>query len=318
MRRESSQLLALAAILTAGVLIAEDKLPNAKPVPRLQVLPLPNDAASIERDGTETARYHFGPQLKRPFLFPLIGPTGRSLTRMGHPRDPNSHSHHNSVWVSHHDVGGVDFWGDGGKGRIVQKRGVRFEDGEEFALIQTENVWRDGERTLLQEIRTQRFFVADSGEQLVVIDLELNAPAAITFGKTPFGLVGVRMAKTIGVQDGGGRILNSEGAVDEAEVLWKRAKWVDYSGPIARDVREGVTLFDHPNNPNHPTYFHVRNDGWMGASLTYDAERSLEPSKPLALRYGLWIHSGVPNRAAIDDAFTRFTQVGPPPKQDAK
>src|SRR5262252_8452295 len=88
------------------------ELPAAKPVPRMQVLPLPGSQAGVERDGHELARYYFSKDLYRPFLYPLIGPAGKSLTRMGHPRDPNGHSHHNSVWISHHVVGGVGFWND--------------------------------------------------------------------------------------------------------------------------------------------------------------------------------------------------------------
>ena len=98
----------------AGVSFGAQK----QPVPFLQAVPLPNHEISFQRDGAEIARYYFGPDLNRPFVFPIIGPSGRSLTRMGHPRDPESHSHHNSVWVSHNDVNGVSFWDDRAKGRI--------------------------------------------------------------------------------------------------------------------------------------------------------------------------------------------------------
>ena len=102
------------------------------------------------------------------------------------------------------------------------------------------------------------------------------------------------MAKTIGVNDGGGEIRNSEGGINETNVLWKRARWVDYSGPIKDRTIEGITLMDHPGNPNHPTFFHVRNDGWMGASLTHDAPRTVMRHKPLRLRYGFYVHRGFP------------------------
>ena len=36
---------------------------------------------------------------------------------------------------------------------------------------------------------------------------------------------------------------------------------------------------DHPGNPNHPSAFHVREDGWMGASLTFKAPITIEPGK---------------------------------------
>src|SRR5262249_2780266 len=101
---------------------AQAPLPSAKPIPLMQVIPQPYDQAAVLRDGVEITRYHFGKNLNRPFLFPLVGPSGQSVTRMGNPRDPNTHSHHNSVWISHHDVNGVNFWDDRGKGRIVHRR----------------------------------------------------------------------------------------------------------------------------------------------------------------------------------------------------
>ncbi|MHC4329832.1 MAG: DUF6807 family protein [Planctomycetota bacterium] len=66
-------------------LCAGQTLSSPKPVPRMQVVPMPYDQASFQRDGVELTRYHFGPGLHRPFLFPVSGPSGRSLTRMGHP-----------------------------------------------------------------------------------------------------------------------------------------------------------------------------------------------------------------------------------------
>ena len=131
----------------------------------------------------------------------------------------------------------------------------------------------------------------------------------VTLGKTPFGMVGVRMAKTIGVDDGGGTIRNSEGAVNEKEVFWKRAKWVDYSGAITNDQVEGVALFDHPENPSFPAHFHVRNDGWMGASLTFEGPREIRPGQSLRLRYGLYIHSDFNPAAVMNEAWGRLAEI---------
>jgi hypothetical protein len=287
-----------------------------KPVPRLQAVPQPYDQLSFQRDGHEIARFHFGHDLRRPFLFPLVGPSGRSLTRIGHPRDPDTHSHHNSVWVSHNSVDGVSFWDDRSKGRIVQQRVEKIEDeGGDVAAVVTASNWvneADG-KVLLRERRRTEVRLLEGDEWLLVIDLRLEAPGKqpVTLGKTPFGLIGVRMAKTIGVNDGGGTVCNSEGGIDEKEVLWKRAKWVDYAGPITNDAVEGVTLMDHPSNPNHPTFFHVRNDGWMGASLTYDADRTIESGKPLVLRYGLYVHAGAPPRDRIDHRWEAFAKLEP-------
>ena len=306
--------------MTTGSLIlvvlslGQVELPAAKPVPRMQVIPLPSGQASVERDGVEISRYHFGPELRRPFLFPLVGPSGKSLTRMGHPRDPNGHSHHNSFWVSHHDVGVVAFWNDAAssKGRIVHQRVTRYEDADDEALIEVANLWQDDtKRTLLEETRAMRFRPQEGSQWLLVLDLSFAAPKSpVTLGKTNFGMTGVRMAKTIGVHDGGGSIRSSEGGLNEAGVHEKPARWVDYSGPITKEAKEGITLFDHPANPNHPSVFHVRDDGWMGAALNFAGPHTIEPGQPLKLRYGLWIHAGVPTPDAIDKQFDAFAKIG--------
>jgi hypothetical protein len=114
------------------------------------------------------------------------------------------------------------------------------------------------------------------------------------------------------VHDGGGVIRNSEGASGEKEIFWKTAKWCDYSGPITNQAIEGISLMDHPSNPNHPTGFHVRSDGWMGTSLTLNDPRIVEPGKPLKLRYGLYVHNGQPSVAELNKAWEIFAKTTPP------
>jgi hypothetical protein len=284
-----------------------------KPAPRVQAVPMPYDQVAFQRDGVEIARFHFGQTLRRPFVFPLVGPSGRSLTRMGHPHDPISHSHHNSVWISHHDVNGVTFWGDTGKnaGRIVHQRVEKLTDGDDEASMTSLNHWVEDatKKTLLVERRKTTVQVLEKGEWLLILDVQFDAKEEVTLGKTPFGMIGVRMAKSIGVNDGGGTIRNSSGQVDEKEVFWKPAKWVDYSGAIVGKMVEGVTLLDHPANPNHPSVFHVRNDGWMGAALTFDAARAIPPGKALRLRYGLYVHGGQPSVDALEARWALFAKT---------
>src|SRR6185436_10640036 len=220
------------------VLLTNSIRAQVKPVPALETVPQPYEQISFQREGVEIARYHFGPSLRRPFLFPLIGPSGLSLTRMGHPHDPESHSHHNSIWISHNSVNGVSFWDDRAKGKIVHQRIENLE----VDSILSSNAWIDeaSKKTLMSERRRTSIVLLERSEYFLIVDLEFSCTEKVTLGKTPFGLVGVRVAKTMGTNDGGGTIRNSEGKVNEKEVLWKAAKWVDYSGPIKRDVIEGI------------------------------------------------------------------------------
>ncbi len=314
-------LVALLSLVAAPPAVAADEsaLPDAKPVPDVQVLPLPYGQASFQHLGRELTRFHFGPAveqvggkptMKRPFLYPLVGPEGPSLTRMGHPHDPVTHSHHNSVWISHHDVAGVDFWSDAGTPAIVCENVLQYADGPTQAWMLALNTWRGklGGKVLMVERRRIAVEPLAKGDWLMLVDLQFEAPGRepVTLGQTPFGMIGVRMAKTIGVHDGGGRILNSEGQINEEEVFRKPARWVDYSGRVTDRATGGITLMDHPANPNHPAPFHVRGDGWMGACLTLDEARVIEPGKPLRLRYGLWMHAGVSGRAQADRRWSDF------------
>ena len=281
-----------------------------KPVPRMQALPLPHQQISFQRDGVELTRFHFDPADKRPFLYPLNGPSGRSLTRMGHPRDPVTHSHHNSLWLSHRDVNGLNLWEDGGRGQIRCVRVEKLEDGDDSASATALNSWGETNKVLLWERRRMTVQTLPNNEWLLILDVRFDAnKEPVTFGKTPFGLAAVRVAKSIGVNDGGGMIRNSEGGVNETNVFWKRAKWVDYSGRMARDTIEGITFFDHPSNPNHPSHFHVRNDGWMGASLTFDNAITVETNKPLQLRYGFYVHAGLQEANALEKRWKDFEQL---------
>lgn len=265
----------------------------------MQSVPQPYHQISFQRDGVEIARYHYSPELNRPFFFPIIGPSGRPLTRMGHPHDPDSHSHHNSVWISHNDVNGVSFWDDKGKGRIIQRRfsidGASESDRELYESMVNEWITDRGE-FLVEETRGVQIQARPGKEWLMHLDINLTArDRAVTFGKTPFGLLGVRMAKTIGVKDGGGEIRNSEGGVNEKGVLWKVARWVDYSGPIMNTAVEGITIL-----ASDPTFFHVRDDGWMGACLTYGGPITIPPHGSKFIHYALYIHSGKPSPTLIE------------------
>src|SRR4051812_39303736 len=205
MCKSSFHSLARLAVLTFGLpLLLSAGEP--KPVPRMQAVPQPESQISFQRDGVEITRYFFGSDLHRPFLFPIIGPAGQTLTRMGHPHDPETHSHHNSVWVSHQSVDGVNFWEDRPGPRIAHKRMIQLSDSDTEASMETENWWLNAEgKPVIRELRRTSIQPLEGREWLLVLEIEFRTDdKPVTFGQTAFGLVAVRMAKTIGVHDGGG------------------------------------------------------------------------------------------------------------------
>ncbi len=297
----------LIPILLAGGALAGER---SGVFPTVQAVPLPDEQVSFQHNGVEAVRYCFNRQYRRPFWFPVVGPAGRVVTRMGHPHDPMGHSHHNSVWVSHNDVNGVNFWADFGDGRIRHQAIEKMEDGPDSASLDVRNVWvGPGERTLLNERRRTTIRCLPNGELLMIVELLFEPVGGdVTFGKTPFGLFAVRVAKTMGVHDGGGTLRNSEGGVNEKGVFWKPARWVDYSGPVAPNRDNGITLMDHPANANHPSVFHVRDDGWMGASFSFTVPYVVQAGRQLRLIYALYIHDGIAPTDHLERQYTVFAQ----------
>ena len=272
----------------------------SKLFPRCQVLPLTDHQVAISVDGTERLRWHSGPNYPRPFFYPLNGSSGISLTRMGHPGASN-HDHHRSIWFAHAKLLGIDFWSDNTVARIRQKHWLVYEDGDDRAVLATQLGWYDGhdpaeliEQTVIAIVRP-----LDGGETLLELQsIFIPKAESLEVEQSNFGFLAVRVAKSISEHFGDGHLTNSEGLVGEKDengqtnIFGKAARWMDYSGSIKDGVTEGITYFDHPANPRYPTKWHVRQDGWMGASFCMDGPFVLTRKQPLRLRYLLHAHGG--------------------------
>jgi hypothetical protein len=224
------------------------------------------------------------------------------------------HEHHKSVWFGHQKVSGVNFWEEraGTDVRVRHKRVVLFHDGPEWGGLAAEwDWWAQGQALMRQRLVIGIEPQADGG---FALDLQSRFDAAdgpVELGQTNFGFLGVRVAKTLSEQFGGGQLTSSEGGRGEPEIFGKRARWVDYSGPVAPWRIEGITYFDHPSNPGHPTHWHVRKDGWMEAAFNLAQGYGIAKDHPLELRYRLLIHAGPARRADIDEACERFAALPP-------
>ncbi len=289
---------------------------NVPVVPRCQVLPLPGHQVCWQIDGRERLRWHFATDVPRPFFYPLLGPSGVSLIRMGHPGAPN-HDHHRGIWFAHHDVMGNDFWTEQTATRIRQLDWLCYEDSDREARMAMRLGWFDGHdpRPLLEQtvVVAVRPPAEDPDETLVEIQSTfVPAAAELELGQSNFGLLGVRVAKSISTQFGDGVIRDSQQREGEPAIFGQRARWMDYSGSVDQaGTQEGITYFDHPTNPDHPTAWHVRADGWMIASSCMNGPRLMTRQSPLVLRYLLHAHRGAVDAQRADTIAQQFRAAPP-------
>ena len=288
------------------------------------------ETISLQWGGHELALYEFGRNQPKPYIHPLRGPSGAILTRYGHPNPQSNHDHHRAIWFGHQFIRPLDsadgkaasttqewnFWEEPkptSDVKIRHSRVLALEDSTQFAAAAVEAIWWAGGRPLLKQTTIYAISRIDDHNQCLDVQTEFSTIGGlmIEMGKSNFGLMGVRVAKTISEQFGGGRLQNSEGATGEPAIFGKQARWVDYSGPTGPERREGICYMDHPDNPRHPSFWHVRRDGWMIASLTLADAWRIAADHPLKLRYRLLAHTDDArnDREQLDHQWSRFAQT---------
>ncbi len=297
-------------------------------LPRCKIEPAPESQFSFVIYGHEVTRWHFSSNAPRPFFYPLVGPSGAQLTRMGHPGAPN-HDHHRSLWFAHADLLGYDFWSEGKATRIVQKQWYAIEDGEDSARIALCLLWLDGhdpqpllQHDLIATVRPHGNSFGNGWSLELQSDFSTKATGT-EFRKSNFGILGLRLAKSMSVHFGGGTITGADGKQGEANLFGNPNRWIDYSGPSHLDTNgteqmEGITIIDHRDNPasknaGSTVKWHIRSDGWIGPSLSRDDNIALQPNQAMTVRYLLDIHPGscLPQRATeLADRFDKSKAVG--------
>jgi hypothetical protein len=279
------------------------------------------EGVAVSVDGQPFATYLVKSGSK-PIVWPIIGPTGKRVTR-NWPMDTSvpgetdrDHPHQRSLWFTHGDVNGIDFWSEG-KGRIEHREFVKVAGGPE-AVIVTKNDWLspDGSKRICQDERTLRFG-GDKNQRWIDFDVTITASdGPVVFGDTKEGSFGVRTASSMRVDSKqGGRIVNSEG--QENGAAWgKPAAWVDYQGPVDGE-QQGIAILNHPSSFRFPSHWHVRTYGLFAANpfglndFTQGKEKgeyTLPAGEKLTLKYRVLLHTGDEKSADVAGAYARYAK----------
>jgi hypothetical protein len=325
--------LAVAALLAALVAPAA-----AEPAP---VTVAPDAAAhrvAVTIGGKPFTDYRYEPDLNKPVLYPLRTDTGTIVTRGApldpQPGEPTDHPHHIGSWLTYGDVNGLDVWGNppakpgdrkaegGKKGAIRHRKVVRAEGGPEKGELEVAADWVGADEKPLLAESTRFVFRGAPGLRAFDRATTLTAAAQrVLFKDTKEGMFGIRVAKSLqgdGKPGETGLYRSSEGATGK-DVWSTRAKWMLLSGKVG-DESVTIAVFDHPHNPNHPTYWHARTYGLFAANplgqKDFDKAKgelgfSLEPGKSTTFRYRVLIVTGDYKPEQADAEFKKFAAEGP-------
>jgi hypothetical protein len=278
----------------------------------------------VEINGALFTEYCFK-DVPRPYFYPVIGPTGVAVNRnwpmKDGPDEEKDHPHHRSLWYTHGEINGQDFWSESGRaGKVVHNKFLKVESGPDVGVVQSSNkyVARDGE-VICTDTRTHKFYSGTDGR---IMDFEVTIHASqgkVVMGDTKEGSMAIRLTPTMRLKGkvGKGHIVNSEGHRD-GETWGKRATWCDYYGPVEGQI-VGVAIFDHPQNPKHPTWWHVRDYGLFAANpfgVSYFERKprgtgdiNIEAGESLTWRYRFYFHKGDEKQAKVDEHYQKYATM---------
>jgi len=304
-----------------------------------------DEGVTVKLDGKLFTKY-LTQSGKKPALWPVIGPTGKPMTRPwpmdksaveAAPRDSvtaasapkgvgkpltNDHPHHRSIWFGHQKVNDANVWLESGAGNIgsEQHREFREVSGGNQAKIVTVNDWLDKNGKKLCEDQRTITCSTDGDNRIIDYDVVVKATAGdVTFGDDKDGLFGIRVPDSMRVEaKQGGTFVNSKGGIDEKDAWGKTADWIDYHGPVDGETL-GIAILDHPSSYGYPTHWHTRNYGLFAANpfglhefepqANLNGSHTVTAGDSLTFRYRVIFHKGDEKQGRIAEAWEKYSKL---------
>lgn len=311
---------------------------------------------TVEVDGGPFAAYVID-RGNKPYLWPVIGPTGKPMTRafpmldlVEEPAAQRDHPHHRGITFGHENAGGADTWHDRSTFVDESREGEVSDQASERLATLGRIVHRaftrlavEGDRAVIEEIcdhvdpagrplfveRRRLTFRADDATRAIDVDQEFSCgtenSGPVRFDDRKDAGLFIRVPTSMAVDSKqGGKIVNSEGAIDK-DAWSKPARWCDYHGPVGGE-RLGIAILNHPASYRHPTRWHVRTYGLFAANPF--ASRQYDPSLPdgattlafgdvLRLHHRFLLHRGDENGdgrgGSVEESWRKYAAETPAP-----
>ena len=248
----------------------------------------------------------------QPYFHPLSLTDGTELTWLR----PPDHPWHMALWFSWKYINDLNYWDPELPEGQTEVLGLEAKLGTDYsAQIEMSIIYHPPQKpAVLTEKRTLLVKAPDrngcyyidwlsiftAGENDVLLD-RTPIPGEKN-GKSYGGYAGLSLRMAERTKDW--QFLGSEGPL-EPESRGSKARWVDFSGHIAYGGFAGVTIFDHPDNPRHPSSW------WLSGSMPYFSPAvlfhkpyTLAAGETLTLRYRILVHTGPADKDT--DIFTEI------------
>lgn len=249
------------------------------------------------------------------YTYPLYTPSGEVVSDLA----PKDQPHLRGVFCGWMQVEGEragDWWGLGTKspkeGRLVLNREARItEESETSTTLRVINSWRaDGERVLQERVTITASQAA--GCNVVDYDYKFTVPTRteVVIGENAFGgfCYRARPRGQVEISGPAGKMNLPDSVSDKPESNWPSADWYDMTYRAADGKVSGVTVMDHPNNPQS-TWHVTRALHLLNPSIVALGPVTIPFGEPLYLRYRLVVHDGAASTVDLPKLWEQFSEM---------
>lgn len=256
-------------------------------------------------------RYAYGGKPK-PYFHPLCTPGGHCLTLF----EPHDHVWHRGLWYTFKFINGENFWEEvkpyGIQRTALPPSIAHAADGRIVLRSHLDWLRPDQQTAVFLEERQIGYVPVDDQAYALDFATTLTAQADLTLDRTPFttwgGYGGLILRGTRNWQET--RLLFPDGSTN-ARPTGIPAPWCDLSGKLdgGLDQTGGVAIFDHPDNPRHPTpWYGTTGPGhYLNAAFLFHEPMSVAKGETLTFRYRVLIHDQIWDVPRLQDAYEEYT-----------
>ncbi|MBL7044294.1 MAG: PmoA family protein [Pirellulaceae bacterium] len=242
-----------------------------------------------------------GTELTRPSPFPE-----------GYPK--SDHTWHRALWWSWKAINGINFWEQNQPGTDPVEVEITHNDDGSVRIGLTIAYHLPDQPPLVNEERIITVSAPDAKGTYHIDWQATFIPAGddnVVFNKNSYGGMAIRMAaECCGNADTGTqpwKFLDSEG---RANFNNQAARWAAYLGTTPNGQPAGVAMFDHPDNPRHPSWWQSRSHyPYLNPSFTCKEDYTLPAGKSLTLRYRILVHQGAADTERLEQEWNAFARA---------
>lgn len=275
----------------------------------------------VSQNQKELARYQYR-EVWKPFFCPVYGSHGNVVRGI-----EREHPHQHGLYVSYggEDCLGVNIWSEeetlrvplGPAGKMVHEGFEYIQYGWVYGqFIQRLSYQKPGGYPFAREFRTVRIYAPSAQTRIFDWIVRLEDPEDT--GNRRVALA-CRVANTIRMRDqtkksldeipgapleNGGRLENSQGGVGEIASRGSKSDWLDFSGPV-EEGRDGIALFDHPDNPEGRGGMGCREYGLINVGYSYPTE-GFARGGSATFRFRAFVHSGDAMEGGVAKAYADY------------